>query len=332
MTASLIVPVRNGERVIARCLQALGIQDLDRDYEVIVVDDGSTDGTRDTVLLFPHAHLICQPPQGAAAARNRGWAIAQGDIILFTDADCAPQSDWARQLITALERTGAAGARGVYATQQRSLVARFVQVEYETRYRRAADGESIDFVDTYSAAYRRQVLEEVGGFDERFLRDEDQELSFRVTERGHRLIFVPSAIVDHLHARTVWAYARKKFYTSFWKVPVLKKHPGKAVRDSHTPQWLKVQIVLAGLLALAALGALWLPNLLAVAGVLAVALFVSWLPFLSYAARRDPPTLLVAPFLLLVRAYALGLGMLWGMVKLALASPLEAPSRDAQRD
>jgi len=317
MKASIIVPVRNGEQVIATCLQALRCQDLPApDYEVIVVDDGSTDGTAEVVRGFPEVRLLQQPARGPAAARNHGVAEAQGEWILFTDADCAPHPGWAGALLRAAEESGAAGGKGVYATRQRSLVARFVQVEYETRYRRTARRASIDFVDTYSAVYQRAVLEEVGGFNERLPGTslEDQELSFRVAARGNRLVFVPDAVVDHLHVSTVGAYARKKFGIGYWKVAVLAAHPSKALDDSHTPQTLKLEIALAGLLLislpLSILGGAfrWAPL------ALVLALAGTWAPFVRYALRRDRPVGLIAPGMLLVRALALGSGLAWGLL------------------
>jgi glycosyltransferase involved in cell wall biosynthesis len=319
VTASIVVPVRDGERVIAGCLRSLSLQDFPgEDYEIIVVDDGSTDTTAKVVEQFPHVRLIAQPPLGPAAARNRGIRAARGEIVLFTDADCAPEPGWVRNLVTGIRHAGAAGAKGTYATQQQGLVARFVQVEYETKYRRLARQDTIDFVDTYSAAYRRSVLQEVKGFDERFTTAsvEDQELSFRVARRGHHLVFLPGARVGHLHATTPWAYARKKFRIGYWKPLVLKEHPSKTARDSHTPQLLKVQIALTGLLGLSCLAALLEGRIVAGPLAVAAALLVSWGPFLAYAARRDPATLLVAPLLLLVRAAALGVGLVWGTLHL----------------
>ena len=313
--ATVVVPVRNGEETIAQCLSALVAQDVpSEDYEVIVVDDGSRDNTARIVQQFAAVRLIQQPPRGPAAARNRGIEEARCRLVLFTDADCCPKSDWVRQLVSALERTDAAGAKGIYATRQRSLVARFVQVEYETKCRRLAKADSIDFIDTYSAAYLRSVLQEVGGFDERFTLPscEDQELSFRVAERGYRLIYVPAAVVDHQHADSVGAYARKKYRIGYWKALVLARHPAKIGRDAHTPQSLKLQMALTGLLGLAFPFALFMPSLARPTLILALALVGSWMPFLGYTARRDPPVLLVAPMLLLVRAVALSIGLLWG--------------------
>lgn len=318
MRASVVVPVRDGTEVIGRCLAALAAQDLpEGEMEVIVVDDGSTDGTAETVRRYRGVTLLQQAPQGPAAARNRGISRARGEYVLFTDADCAPRPTWARALLEAVEASGAAGGKGVYITRQESLVARFVQIEYETKYARMARRESIDFVDTYAAIYRRDVLEEVGGFDERLPSTslEDQELSFRVAERGHRLVFVPGAVVEHLHAATLRRYARKKFSIGYWKVAVLASHPGKALDDAHTPQSLKAQIALTGLLGLSLLlapvgGALRYGPL-----VLLALLAASWAPFLLYALRRDRGVALAAPGLLLVRAIALGLGLVWGFVQ-----------------
>jgi len=318
VSASVVVPVRNGERVIGRCLRSLTTQDFGNAYEIIVVDDGSTDATARMVGQFPKVRLIRQSPLGPAAARNRGIEAARGDVVLFTDADCVPESGWVREMVTGMTQASAAGAKGTYTTRQQSLVARFVQIEYETKYKRLAKQTTIDFVDTYSAVYRRSVLQEINGFDERFVTAsvEDQELSFRVAERGHRLVFLPRARVEHLHAATLWAYARKKLRIGYWKALVLRGHPSKAARDSHTPQLLKVQIALTGLLGLGCVGALFGRAIAAAALVLAVALVLSWGPFLAYAARRDPATLMVAPLLLLVRATALGMGLIWGTLRL----------------
>jgi hypothetical protein len=213
---------------------------------------------------------------------------------------------------------GVAGAKGVYCTRQRELVARFVQAEYEDRYDRMRPLGAIDFVDTYSAAYRRAVFFAFGGFDTSFptASVEDQEFSFRLAEAGHRLVFVPHARVCHVHDRTLGEYVRRKFWIGYWKVRVMREHPGKLVRDSHTPQVLKLQIALAGMGA-ALIVAGVLDRGLAVAGLATwAALLVSALPFVVKLMRRDPAVVLIAPLCLFVRAWALGLGFLVGLSRL----------------
>jgi cellulose synthase/poly-beta-1,6-N-acetylglucosamine synthase-like glycosyltransferase len=283
-------------------------------YEVIVVDDGSTDDTAQVVRCYP-ARLLAQRWQGAAAARNRGLSAAQSDLVLFTDADCEPAPDWVKQMSAPFDDPQVSGVKGVYRTRQKSLVARFVQLEYEDKYRRMAQDRYIDFVDTYSAGYRRGVLREVDGFDTSFpaASVEDQELSFRLAKAGHRLVFQPSAIVYHRHASSVAAYARKKFRIGYWKVLVHMRHPDKLLRDSHTPQILKLQILLLPLLMASGALALPWPSLWWAPVSVAVLLFASMVPLILQAWRADPAVPLVAPWLLLVRAVSLGTGFAAGI-------------------
>ena len=128
---SVVVPAYNAREAIAECLEALLHQTVPRDrYEVIVVDDGSSDGTAEVVRPYG-VKLLQQANQGPAAARNLGVAHAQGEIILFTDADCAPHADWIEQLTRPLLDDEIVGSKGVYRTRQRGLLPRFIQLEYE---------------------------------------------------------------------------------------------------------------------------------------------------------------------------------------------------------
>jgi lipopolysaccharide/colanic/teichoic acid biosynthesis glycosyltransferase/GT2 family glycosyltransferase len=311
---SIVVPVHNGANHIGACLKALSHQSVPQDtYEVIVVDDGSTDDTAQVVRRYP-VRLLAQNRQGAAAARNRGLSAAQGDLVLFTDADCEPAPDWIEQMCAPFEDSQVSGVKGIYRTRQKSLVARFVQLEYEDKYRHMAQDQYIDFVDTYSAGYRRDVLRKVDGFDTSFLIDEDQELSFRLAKSGHKLVFQPSSIVYHQHASTVAAYVKKKYCIGYWKVLVHMKHPDKLLKDSHTPQVLKIQVglmpVLTATLCLSIGGMLpW-----GAFGTALAAFELTVLPFCVKVAARDWAVGLVSPFLLLVRAGALAAGLAAGVV------------------
>ncbi len=321
---SVIVPAYQAATTIDLCLDALNAQTVARNlYEVIVVDDGSTDGTGE-IARRAGARVIVQPNSGAAAARNAGAAIARGELLLFTDADCAPVPGWIAALVAPFVDTRVAGAKGAYLTSQSAIVSRFTQLEYEDRYDRMAGVESIDFIDTYSAAYRRDIFLANEGFDSTFptASVEDQELSFRLAEKGYRLVFAPSAKVFHRHNRTLSAYARRKFFIGYWKVLVTRRHPSRAVKDSHTPQALKLQMGLAALTAVAFLVAAlvhlagWELSAPALAvGLLAALVFgLTELPFLAKVWRRDRGVTLPAVGLLWVRAFALGIGFALGVV------------------
>jgi cellulose synthase/poly-beta-1,6-N-acetylglucosamine synthase-like glycosyltransferase len=320
MDISVVVPARNAGRTIGGCLDSLVAQSepLER-YEVIVVDDGSTDDTCQVVQGY-EVTLLDQPQKGPAAARNRGVAASSGEVVLFTDADCVPDGRWIEEMVRPFEDPGISGVKGVYRTRQRGIVPRFVQCEYEERYGKMARLKQIDFIDTYSAGYRREVFLSVGGFDTAYpdASVEDQELSFRLAERGHRMVFNPRAVVYHQHPETLRAYSKRKFNIGYWKVRVLRTHPQKAMRDSHTPQTLKVQMALAlALLPLLAL-ALILRSLAWLVALAALLFSISMLPFMVKALRKELSIGLVSPFFLSVRAVALGAGMIKGAWDLAL--------------
>ena len=325
LSISVVIPVYNGAGTLPAGLHALQQQTRSPD-EIIVVDDGSTDGSAG-LARDSGARVISQRNAGPAAARNRGAAAAQGDALLFTDADCAPAPDWVECMARAFADPAVAGAKGTYRTRQRAFVARFVQAEYEGRYDRMRSLDAIDFVDTYSAGYRRDVFLSSGGFDTSFptASVEDQEFSFRLAEAGHRLVFVPQAHVFHVHDRTLGEYARRKFWIGYWKVRVVREHPQKLMRDSHTPQVLKLQIGLAALGGLLLVGAVLDWRLVLGGLVVWAALVASGLPFLVGMVRRDPAVALIAPVLLFVRAWALGLGFLAGLLWPSLG-------RSARRD
>lgn len=332
MNCSVIVPAYQAAPVLPRCLRALQQQSLARDrYEIIVVDDGSTDGTADIaeqVLRNQAAQVIRLPHGGPAWARNAGAQAARGELVLFTDADCEPTPDWLEQLTRVFDDASISGAKGIYCTRQRSLIARFIQQEYLDRYDRLPHLSSIDFVDTYSAAYRRSVFLANGGFSTAFptASVEDQEFSFRLTRRGHRLVFVSDAIVCHQHNTTLPQYFRRKYKIGYWKVAVLQQHPGKARSDSHTPQIVKVQIALLFAVLLITVSALWRP----IDPLIPIGLWASFgitmLPLLRKIARRDKPVLSIAPVLIATRALALGLGLLIGAVKIL---PRRSPPSEA---
>ena len=155
---SVIVPAYQAAGTIGLCLEGLEAQTVPREaYEIIVVDDGSADDTAE-IARRAGAQVIVQSNAGPAAARNRGAAAARGALLLFTDADCAPVPGWIAALAAPFSDERVAGAKGAYLSRQRGIVPRFTQLEYEDRYDRMAGSETIDFVDTYSAAYRRERL------------------------------------------------------------------------------------------------------------------------------------------------------------------------------
>ncbi len=315
---SVIIPAYNAAHTIEKCLSALVNQSLPKeDYEVILVDDGSTDDTPDIVNKFP-VQYFWQPNQGPATARNRGAQEAKGDIILFTDADCVPQNNWIEEMVRPFNVPEIMAVKGAYKTDQKSLTARFAQIEFEERFEMLKSHKYIDMVDTYSAGYRKSIFLSLGGFDPSFpvANNEDTELSYKMSEASHRMVFNPNAIVYHLnHPDSVKGYARLKFWRGYWRMVVYKKYPDKMFKDSYTPQTLKLQILFL-FLFLACLPFLkFYPDFMLYPLILTLILFIlSTLPFNSLALQKDISIGILSLFFLSLRAFSLGLGTLWGLV------------------
>ncbi|MBU1120666.1 glycosyltransferase family 2 protein, partial [Candidatus Micrarchaeota archaeon] len=132
---SVIIPTFNAEKTIKDCINSILKQKINEEIELIVVDDGSNDRTREIVKSFGgKAKLIEQKHKGPAAARNNGAKNAKGEIILFTDSDCVVGENWVDEMSKPLKEKEAVGVQGSYKTEQKELIARFIQIEIEERY------------------------------------------------------------------------------------------------------------------------------------------------------------------------------------------------------
>lgn len=315
-SASVIIPTFNGATRIGACLDALLQQAAGRIIEILVVNDGSTDNTVEVVGRYSGVRCITQGNAGPAAARNRGAAEARGPIILFTDDDCVPMADWMNAMLAPFQDSEVVGTKGIYRTRQKSLAARFVQIEYEDRYRIMARHDSIDFIDTYSAAFRRDRFIEMTGYDTSFpvACAEDIELSYRMSACGWKMKFVPGAIVYHTHPATLSSYLKKKYKFAFWRVLAVRKNPSKGVKDSHTPQVMKLQLLFAPALLLALAIDLSLRPSVPLSFLVLACFLLSTLPFAFRSVRKDLLVGLLCPALLAARSCAQLLGVSAGLL------------------
>lgn len=305
---SVVIPAFNVEKAIGRCVDALLAQTLPRErYEIIVVDDGSTDATG-AIAQARGGRVIRQENCGAGAARNTGAQAARGDVVLFLDADSVPDPHWVEAMAAPFADSSIAGVSGEKKTRQTNWVARLVQAEYDYKYDLIAAHGATDFVDSSTAGYRRAIFLENGGFDATMMEAEDTELSFRLAERGYCMVLARDAIAYHTHPESLLDYLRRKFQYALWRAVVYQRMPSKVASETRTPPTQKMQIVIAFALLLAAFGALVWPPL--VWGIVALLmLFVATtLPFIRSCWPRDPRVALAAPLVFGLAAYAGGAG------------------------
>ncbi len=306
---SVIVAAYNSAHTLADCLHALQNQTMDASrYEIIVIDDGSTDDTGD-VAKKAGVTVVRQENQGQAAARNVGIGMANGEIICCTDADCLPALNWLEELTKPLLNDPTiSGGKGVYKTAQTGLTARFVQMEYEDKYDRLRHFPRITFVDTYSAVYRKTAVIDVGLFDERFPVGEDRELSYRLAAAGYEMVFIETAVVSHIHADSPPSYFHKKILNGYWAGQAIGHFPERSREDSYTPQTMKFQVGLIALLLISAFFGLFSSISRIMLAVITAVFVATTLPFVRKSWPKDKAVALAAPFYLTLRALALGIG------------------------
>ena len=316
LKVTIVIPAYNAEKTIGLAVSGALAQGCPV-CEVVVVDDGSKDGTPDVVKKYPSVKYVRQENAGPAAARNTGWKSTDSDIVIFTDSDCVPEVGWAKKLIDAFTDKSVGAATGSYDIANADyLLPRLIHEEIKQRHKDY--GSYVQFFGSYNVAIRRSVLEEAGGFDESYRRasGEDNDLSYKVLKRGYKIAFVPDAEVAHHHTTRLRKYMREQYTHGYWRMKLYKDHPDMAKGDDYTR--LK-DVVEPPLAVLGMASVVTLPFAPAVFFLLNALLFVIQVPFaLGIALRlKDIGYLLLAPVTFL-RGYARGLGLLRGFLRFHL--------------
>jgi GT2 family glycosyltransferase len=207
---SVVVCSFNGSRTIAECLAAIGEIRYPA-YEVIVVDDGSTDDTAAIAARY-EATLIRTPNHGLSHARNVGWRAAKGDIIAYIDDDAYPDPDWLTYIAATFRDGNYAGVGGpnILPPHDGSIAVCVDNSPGGPRHVLLTDTEA-EHIPGCNMAFLRTALSAVGGFDERFrVAGDDVDICWSLQERGWKLGFSPSAQVWHHRRNSVRAYLRQQ--------------------------------------------------------------------------------------------------------------------------
>jgi GT2 family glycosyltransferase len=217
---SVVMATYNRGTTLEQGLEAVLNQNYPRDgYEVIIVDDASSDSTPDLLERWQDAYpgrLRClrqQENQGPAAARNQGVATAQGTLIAFTDDDCIVAPDWLEQIRRGYDEPDIAGVGGQVLPHETDTTIQRYYDQYSPIAQPGMKDGVVRRIVTANASFRRDALLEVGGFDEqvRYAGGEDPDLCFRLRTLGYRLRYNPAAMVYHQYA-TSWQSFLRTYY------------------------------------------------------------------------------------------------------------------------
>lgn len=225
---SVIIPAYNAQDTIDECLDSiLNVQYPKELLEVLVVDDGSQDATREKVDAHEGVKLVLQKHGGPAAARNRGFKESTGDIVVFTDSDCIAPREWIKNLVAEMESEDVAGGSLKPASTD-TEAERFEQERRDRLY--GNQRRYVKALPSCNLAFKKEVLEEVGGFDEefRYASAEDYELCARVTSKGYKILYEPSIEVLHKHSHTTSGIF-KRAYVHGREIMLYRKKQGENI-------------------------------------------------------------------------------------------------------
>jgi glycosyltransferase involved in cell wall biosynthesis len=231
VNVSVIVPVYNAGSAFRDCLQSLFAQTLPRaEYEVVIVDDGSTDGSAALAEQFP-AKVIRQRNAGAPAARNTGISAARGTWLAFTDSDCITSRRWLETLLRRVQAgeasVGAAGRTTGFQSQ--SPAARFVDLMGGLDASTYLRHPRFPFAPTANLLYRADYVRDVGGFDTRYATYDACDLHTRLLARyAGPFYYEPAALVLHRHRDSWKRYWRQQYFYGVGYAQFLLAHRRRA--------------------------------------------------------------------------------------------------------
>ncbi len=206
---SIIVPVFNCERTIHDCLESLLNLDYP-DYEIIIIDDGSTDNTTKICQSHKRVNVIQIPNGGPSRARNIGVKKAKGEIVAFTDGDCIVHRQWLKELQKGFSSDKIAGVGGNQISPPnetafgKSVQETFAILGFATSYMKPYTTlTETRHNPSCNSAYQKHIFESIGGFNESLWPGEDVDLDYRLIQNGHTLIRNPEAIVKHYRPQSL---------------------------------------------------------------------------------------------------------------------------------
>ena len=233
--ASVIVVTRDRANSLDRTLEALRNLDYP-DYDVLVVDNGSCDHTKEVIRRHGTKFIFCPSERGIGACRQAGVLAATGEIIAFCDDDCVPNSDWLSNLVQRLQEPNA----GIVAGQVVNIgFPDNMQRKGRSRHLRngklawAEDYRDAEFFGNMNLAFRKEIIQRIGGYDSFFNVMEEIDLQIRVRKEGFDILYEPDAVLTHHY--TGMNYKKRHLVTS---IPMVRLYLCmKHFRPSTFKEW-----------------------------------------------------------------------------------------------
>lgn len=235
---SIILPIRSEVQGIEKTIQSIISQTLDKDYEIIITDGMSTDGTREIIKELvrenPKIHLIDNPAKIVSTGFNRALNESKGDIIIRVDGHCEIAPEYIQKCLECLEKINADCVGGATEHVALGLVGKSIKLAQSSFFgvggvsfrKKVEEGE---YVDTLAfGAYKREVFNQLGGYDEELVRNQDDEFNFRMIQNDMKIWLDPSIKSTYTQRNSFIGLFKQYFQYGFYKIRVMQKRRGIA--------------------------------------------------------------------------------------------------------
>jgi len=239
INVSVIICTYNRSQLLDKCIESVVSQKYPKSiYEIIVIDDGSTDKTNETCRKYKNIRYFNQKNQGIAAARRAGVKKAKGRIIVFIDDDCIAAENWLKNLVESFEdkKENIAGIGGkVKVLNSHNTIGKYTERNLSGTLIRSKNQPP--FLSTCNCAFKSSIIKEVGSFDPLFKRIEDLEISWRMFFKGYDFSYEPSAVIYHLPPKNLWELMKKYFVWGRYKTTAISKHWAELKKYNLDKSW-----------------------------------------------------------------------------------------------
>ena len=236
---TILIPAKNVVDYIDKVIQSVMNLNYPKDkIEIIILDCFSTDGTIKALSKYPVKIIQedCNPP----TAYNHVLDSAKGEIIAFGDGDAIVNKNWLKQLVKHLDDPKVGGAGGLCLTANKDkIVPRVVGYELQYRYERMPD--NISRIATMNVVYKKSVLREVGGFEEKLDTGYDVEIGHKIIRLGYKIAFDSEAIVYHYHRDNLRSFLKQQYTYGINLSKLYLENSNIAKGDEVTSLWMNVQ-------------------------------------------------------------------------------------------
>lgn len=325
-SVSIIIPCRNEEKYIGKCLDSIIAQDYPKErMEVLVVDGASEDETRTVIKKFQiqnsklKIQLIDNPRKFTPFGLNIGIRNTQGEIIIRMDAHSGYREDFISKCVSHLMESGADNVGGVIKTSSAddTLEARAVALSLSSPFGAASDfrlgGNKPKSVDTvFGGCFKKEIFERIGLFDERLIRSQDLEFNLRIKSRGGKIILFPDIVVYYYPQPTFLKFFKHNFNDGIWSI-----YPLKIIKMKFKLRHYIPLLFVAGLISSFILGIFSAFFFAISIFILFVYGFTTFYFSLKIALEeKDIRFLLLMPIAFFCRHFGYGLGSIFGVIKI----------------